>query len=316
MACQGGPLLRAVAADLPVLTRSCSITVQNTSEYTMERTNSTDLMLADFLARTNSGTVQHEIGAPEANATAVPTFKRKRSLTINTSVENVFQLLASPGEKSPSTKTLKASPTTLRTALSRSFAGNKSSPTLPTLSRTASKDSLFGSILADVLVPAADVPQDPTQNGMCESSLIEPPPVESRMATTDCMHQVDEQQIAQALARARLVHERELQAQQQPAALVSSLCCEPNKGPYGPYNPCPSYMLGVQRLERLSAPYQIPAPPPPPDEYAGKTVTMVRGKYTGKKAFVQHRVNKKYRVQVEGVAWGLEFYPDMFKLDY
>jgi len=313
MACQGGPLLRAVAADLPVLTRSCSITVQNTSEYTMERTNSTDLMLADFLARTNSGTVQHEIGAPEANATAVPTFKRKRSLTINTSVENVFQLLASPGEKSPSTKTLKASPTTLRTALSRSFAGNKSSPTLPTLSRTASKDSLFGSILADVLVPA-DVPQDPTQNGMCESSLIEPPPVESRMATTDCMHQVDEQQIAQALARARLVHERELQAQQQPAAQVSSLCSEPNKGPYGPYNPCPSYMLGVQRLERLSAPYQIPAPPPPPDEYAGKTVTMVRGKYTGKKAFVQHRVNKKYRVQVEGVAWGLEFYPDMFKL--
>merc|ERR1719262_2094681 len=83
-----------------------------------------------------------------------------------------------------------------------------------------------------------------------------------------------------------------LQAQQQPAAQVSSLCSEPNKGPYGPYNPCPSYMLGVQRLERLSAPYQIPAPPPPPDEYAGKTVTMVRGKYTGKKAFVQHRVNK------------------------
>merc|ERR1712093_407910 len=92
------------------------------------------------------------------------------------------------------------------------------------------------------------------QNGMCESSLIEPPPVESRMATTDCMHQVDEQQIAQALARARLVHERELQAQQQPAALVSSLCCEPNKGPYGPYNPCPSYMLGVQSMLQAQQP--------------------------------------------------------------
>ena len=41
---------------------------------------------------------------------------------------------------------------------------------------------------------------------------------------------------------------------------------------------------------------------------------MVRGKYKGKAAFVQRKVNKKYRVQVEGVPWGLEFYPNMFKL--
>lgn len=43
-------------------------------------------------------------------------------------------------------------------------------------------------------------------------------------------------------------------------------------------------------------------------------VVMVRGKYKGRSAFVQRKVNKKYRLQVEGVTWGLEFFPNMFEL--
>lgn len=96
---------------------------------------------------------------------------------------------------------------------------------------------------------------------------------------------------------------------------------ESSLGPYGPYNPPPSYMIASQRAQRLDAlaPYHIaedvsPPPPSPPDEFEGRVVLMVRGKYKGKKAFVQRKVNKKYRVQVEGVLWGLEFYPNMFQL--
>jgi len=297
-------LMRAVASELPVLQRSCSVTVS--TEYTMDRTNSNDLMLADYLSRTTSGlqamsrTNSGEMAIDSAKkdaSTAVPTFKRKRSLTINTSVGNFFQrCLQSPGEKSPGA--LKLSPTLPTLSRAGSCNVGDASPTLPTLSRTASKDSLFSSILTDVL----DVPMDP-------STVIEQP-VESR-PQADCMHQLDAQQIAQALSRARNEYNM-LEAQQQPAP-VPSLSSEP-KGPFGPYNPCPSYMLGLQRLERLSAPYRIPAPPPEPDVWSGKVVRMVRGKYEGKTAFVQRRVNKKYRVQVEGVAWGLEFYPDMFRL--
>jgi len=317
MACSP-TLMRAAMSELPVLHRSCTVPV-NSAEYTMERTNSNDLLLMDYLSRTTSGLQQalSRTNSGEAlNVTkndtlaTVPTHKRKRSLTINTSPGNFFQrCLQSPGEKSPSA--LKLSPTLPTLSRAGSFNTGKVSPTLPTLSRTASKDSLFGSILADVL----DVPTDPgTRNSVPESSsLIEPPPLVEPRPQADCMHQLDAQQIAQALCRARNEYNTALlEAHHQPAA-VPSLSSEP-KGPFGPYNPCPSYMLGLQRLEQLSAPYQMPAAPPPPDEFAGKVVTMIRGKYCGKKAFVQRRVNKKYRVQVEGVAWGLEFYPDMFRL--
>jgi len=50
------------------------------------------------------------------------------------------------------------------------------------------------------------------------------------------------------------------------------------------------------------------------DPYVGKNVVMVRGKYNGRKAFVQRKVKKKWRLQVEGVDWGLEFYDNMFKV--
>ena len=79
-------------------------------------------------------------------------------------------------------------------------------------------------------------------------------------------------------------------------------------GPYGPYNPAPSW---------IQAPTAKPDPKPRPieqDPYEGNQVVMVRGKYKGKSAFVQRKVNKKYRLQVEGVSWGLEFYSNMFAL--
>ena len=48
------------------------------------------------------------------------------------------------------------------------------------------------------------------------------------------------------------------------------------------------------------------------DPFVGRQVLMVRGKYKGKLAFVERKVHKKYRVAVEGVSWGLEFYPQNF----
>ena len=50
------------------------------------------------------------------------------------------------------------------------------------------------------------------------------------------------------------------------------------------------------------------------DPYVGKQVQMVRGKYKGRSALVQRKVKKKWRLQVEGVDWGLEFYDNMFKI--
>jgi len=77
-------------------------------------------------------------------------------------------------------------------------------------------------------------------------------------------------------------------------------------GPFGPYNPPPAWM---------QTPVPKPAAAPKAlDEFEGKQVIMVRGKYKGKSAFVQRKVNKKYRLQVEGVSWGLEFYSNMFAL--
>merc|ERR1711907_52953 len=172
-------LMRAAMSELPVLYRSCTVPV-NSAEHTMERTNSNDLMLMDYLSRTTSGLQQalSRTNSGEAlnvtkndTSATVPTHKRKRSLTINTSPGNFFQrCLQSPGEKSPSA--LKLSPTLPTLSRAGSFNAGKVSPMLPTLSRTASKDSLFGSILADVL----DVPTDPgTRNSVPESSsLIEP----------------------------------------------------------------------------------------------------------------------------------------------
>jgi len=48
------------------------------------------------------------------------------------------------------------------------------------------------------------------------------------------------------------------------------------------------------------------------DPFVGRQVLLVRGKYKGKLAFVERKVHKKYRVAVEGVSWGLEFYPQNF----
>lgn len=78
---------------------------------------------------------------------------------------------------------------------------------------------------------------------------------------------------------------------------------EAELGPFGPYNP-PSRVDSSSTRE----------PEVEKDIFEGKQVVMVRGKYKGKNAFVQRKVNKKYRLQVEGVAWGLEFYPNMFDL--
>ena len=50
------------------------------------------------------------------------------------------------------------------------------------------------------------------------------------------------------------------------------------------------------------------------DPYVGKQVIMVHGKYKGRWAIVERKVKKKYRVQVQGVEWGLEFYSNTFAI--
>lgn len=79
-------------------------------------------------------------------------------------------------------------------------------------------------------------------------------------------------------------------------------------GPFGPYNPAPSWMAEPPTLQAA------PQPPRDTDEFEGRQVVMVRGKYKGRMAFVERKVRKKYRLQVDGVQWGLEFYPNMFAL--
>jgi len=79
-------------------------------------------------------------------------------------------------------------------------------------------------------------------------------------------------------------------------------------GPFGPYNPAPSWMAEPATLQA------VPQPAREPDDFEGRQVVMVRGKYKGRTAFVERKVRKKYRLQVDGVQWGLEFYPNMFTL--
>jgi hypothetical protein len=52
--------------------------------------------------------------------------------------------------------------------------------------------------------------------------------------------------------------------------------------------------------------------PTGPDEWEGKRIVMKKGKYAGRGAFVKERVNKKYRVEIDGVNMKLEFYPTSF----
>jgi hypothetical protein len=49
-----------------------------------------------------------------------------------------------------------------------------------------------------------------------------------------------------------------------------------------------------------------------PDEWEGKRIVMKKGKYAGRGAFVKERVNKKYRVEIDGVNMKLEFYSTSF----
>lgn len=48
------------------------------------------------------------------------------------------------------------------------------------------------------------------------------------------------------------------------------------------------------------------------DPWEGKRIVMKKGKYEGRGAFVKSRVNRKYRVMVDGVHAQLEFYPTSF----
>jgi len=51
-----------------------------------------------------------------------------------------------------------------------------------------------------------------------------------------------------------------------------------------------------------------------PDPWIGNNVILTRGKYTGRTAFVLGKASKKYRVQVEGVPYQLEFFCKLFVL--
>ena len=48
--------------------------------------------------------------------------------------------------------------------------------------------------------------------------------------------------------------------------------------------------------------------------YVGKQVVMIAGKYKGKMALVERKLNKKYKLHVEGVPYELEFYANRFAL--
>ena len=48
------------------------------------------------------------------------------------------------------------------------------------------------------------------------------------------------------------------------------------------------------------------------DEWEQRRIVMKKGKYQGRGAFVKERVNRKYRVMVDGVEDQLEFYPTSF----
>lgn len=91
-------------------------------------------------------------------------------------------------------------------------------------------------------------------------------------------------------------------AQQQPLQVAAA----------GPLRSTP---YGEARMSEPYAPAAVRAvEPDPTDIYSGKMVVMVRGKYKGRRAFVQRKVKKKWSLQVEGVQWGLEFYDNMFSL--
>ena len=50
------------------------------------------------------------------------------------------------------------------------------------------------------------------------------------------------------------------------------------------------------------------------DPYVGRDVIMVAGKYKNRKAHVECKLTKKYRVHIEGLGRVLEFYPTQFAL--
>jgi len=61
---------------------------------------------------------------------------------------------------------------------------------------------------------------------------------------------------------------------------------------------------------KTSAQGSVPAMDP--EDWIGKQVKLTRGKYEGRSAVVLGKTSKKYQVQVEGVAYQLEFYGTMF----
>lgn len=268
-----------------MLTRTSSMEAVNA----FARTSSLESVFSD-LSRTNSDkdfistdTMELPESEPKPEfGNTIAGLRRKRSnLSINTSVGNFFQLIRSPSDQSPTTISSIPSPGSV----------------------------CAGTALTDML---ADMESNQSQSNPPQQSN---PQGRIAMTTSFNMEADLNSSIAELSNRLLDASQRAQCTKLDMEEPTSSLLSEP-KGPFGPYNPPPSYMLGLNRMRRqeLCEPYITPPPPETPDAFSGKIVTMIRGKYKGRTAFVQRRVNKKYRVQVEGVAWGLEFYPDMFAL--
>jgi len=203
---------------------------------------------------------------------------KRSNLTINTAVGSFFQQISSPSDEV--------------TQDSKFGQQNSSIAVSPTV--VSPTTSLFSDLFADVEGKSSAIDID-----------------------AHCSRMNNEPSLLCAESRGMFAEPSMVCSEPRGLSTEPSVLCTEPRGPFGPYNPAPSYMLGLSRMRRQdnSEPYSIKLPEPQlPDEFAGKIVTMIRGKYKGKKAFVQRRVNKKYRVQVDGVAWGLEFYPDMFAL--
>jgi len=91
-------------------------------------------------------------------------------------------------------------------------------------------------------------------------------------------------------------------SQQQPAAAKSSQ----------PKRPRQSSAATGSSAKKSKTSAQGSMPAMDPDDWIGKQVKLTRGKYEGRSAVVLGKTSKKYQVQVEGVAYQLEFYGTMF----
>merc|ERR1712188_45726 len=257
----------------------------------------------------------------------------ERTMNTNTSMMTSHQLCQSLkrrasflSEDAPEIKTLRRS----RSSLS-SLANSSPSP-------STHSDETGSSSAAALCHPVEDAPALPTLLRRASSNLsIDMPALLRRVSSGLSLLDLDTAELDELLAPTCTAPEEDIEEflqagpslmqfpPQLPALALppdsatwhdddngSSLSSAP-LGPFGPYNPAPSWMHPSHTTEQQLT-EQNPVLESGPDKFEGQQVVMVTGKYKGKNAFVERKVKKKYRVQVDGVPYGLEFYSRSFDL--